>query len=97
MLKQFDVAKKPANDDLSDEEWELLNLANGINGEELVTMEETDPDDDDIAADDDLEGWVDEVKALTEEECAALKEEIWPVSCVLIKMCIPWMRLHTCS
>ena len=90
MLKQFDVAKKTAtDDDLSDEEREILNLATGIDDEERVTMEETDPDDDDIVADDDLEGWVDEVEALTEEERVALQEEIRPVSRVLVKVCVP--------
>ena len=51
-------------------------------------VKEMDPDDENIATDDDLEGWVDEVEALTEEEQAALQEEIWPVSCVLVKVCI---------
>jgi len=74
---------------LSDEECEILNLEKGIDDEECVTMEETDPDDGNIAADDDLEGWVDEVEALTKGEQAALQEEIQPVSCVLIKVGIP--------
>jgi hypothetical protein len=95
MLKQFDVAKKTAmDDDLSDEEWEILNLATGIDDEERAMMEESDPDDDDLEADDDLEGWVDEVDALTEEERAALQEEIQPVSRVLVKVCVTYMGLH---
>jgi hypothetical protein len=89
MLKQFNVAKKMAMDDgLSDEEREILNLATGIDDKECATMEESDPNDDNIEADDDLEGWVDKVDALMEEEQATLQEEIRSVSCVLVKVCV---------
>jgi hypothetical protein len=82
------LQKKTATDNNLSDELEILNLAMGIDDEEHVMMEESDPDDDNIEADDDLEGWVDGVDTLTEEEQAALQEEIRPVSCVLVKVCV---------
>jgi hypothetical protein len=96
LLKQFDVKKKKkhgeadGNDDrdlqVSDEEHELLDLADGVNNEELTMAQENDIDDEDEVEEDDEDGWVDELEALTEEERNNLKAILRPVSKMLIKV-----------
>ena len=88
LLHQFDVTPRKEtdgiDDDLSPEEEELLDLAKGLDKEEL-TMELQD----DANEDDDDDGWVDELDELSKEECDALKVHICPVSCVLVKVRLP--------
>ena len=111
LLKQFDIKKVHATDgseDLSQEEQDLLDLAQGINDEELTMPEgsyegddgdgdrEIEPDD--IGDIEEIEKWVDEVSSeLTEEERQELVENIRPVSRVLVKVCpsrsLTWLRL----
>ena len=87
LLKQFDVVQKTeTNDDLTEEETELLNLAKDLDEEELTTAQENDNEDGEIDEDDDLEDWVDEVAALTPEEHKMLEEDIHPVKMVLVKV-----------
>lgn len=70
---------------LDEEERELLVLAQDIDKEERTTQQENDADD--VTQDDnDDDGWVDEVEALTEAERLKLKQEIRPVSRVLVKV-----------
>ena len=93
LLKQFDV-KKTCNtdgDNLSAKEQALLDLAEGIEDEELTmaTKTEIDGEDEDSLDDDlqELEEWVDEVSnALSAKERAELADNIRPVSCVLVKV-----------
>jgi hypothetical protein len=94
LLKQFDVKKTCNTDDnnRSAEEQALLDLAEGIEDEELTMALETEMDgEDEDGLDDDLEEleeWVDEVSnGLSAEERAELAENIRPVSCVLVKVC----------
>jgi hypothetical protein len=95
LLKQFDVKKKKAgeadgDDDrdlqVSDEEHELLDLADGVDDEELTMAQENDIEDEDEVEEDDADGWVDELEALTEEERENLKAILRPVSKMLIKV-----------
>ena len=85
LLRQFDVTPQKEmdgiDDDLLPEEEELLDLAKGLDKEEL-TMELQD----DANEDDDDDDWVDELDNLSEEERNALKVHICPVSCVLVKV-----------
>lgn len=87
LLRQFDVAKASKLDnELNEEEAELLNLATDLEIEELTTAQENDDDDGEIEQDDDLEGWVDEVAALTPEEREMLEDDIHPVKMMLVKV-----------
>jgi hypothetical protein len=87
LLRQFDIAKASKLDnELNEEEAELLNLATDLEIEELTTAQENDDDDGEIEQDDDLEGWVDEVAALTPEEHEMLEDDIRPVKMMLVKV-----------
>src|ERR1700683_1787135 len=67
LIRQFDVPKKQADKELSTGEKELQELAQDLELDEVQTrLEETEQANDDKA--DDLEGWVDEVDQLSEEE-----------------------------
>ena len=88
LLKQFDT--KPDENyqgDLNDRERGLLALASDIEQEELTTVQEYDQDDDgEIEEGDDIEGWVDEVHALSPQEQENLEESLLPVKRMLIKV-----------
>ena len=71
LLRQFDVTKKPKkedNDDLDDDTQNLQELADGLEAEESITLEEMGDNDNEIADNDDEEGWVDKLDKLDEEE-----------------------------
>ena len=97
LLRQFDVMlKKLDRDDsneenpeieLTAEEEELLELAEGLDQEEL-TMAQQDKgnNDEDRTDEDDEDGWIDELSKLSVEECKELKLHICPISCVLVKV-----------
>ena len=86
LLKQFDVPKKDAESALDNAESELLELAAGIELEEMVTISEAGTGDKDDEENDYEEGWVDEMALLSEEERAALCEKVGPVHLVLVKV-----------
>jgi hypothetical protein len=86
LLKQFDIPKKDAESALDDAEKELLELAAGIDMEEMVTVAEAGAGDKDDDENDDVEGWVDETALLSKEERAALRENVGPVRLVLVKV-----------
>ena len=67
LLKQFDTKPDGNNQgDLNERERGLLALAGDIEQEELTTAQEYDKDDDgEIKEGDNIEGWVDEVHALS--------------------------------
>jgi hypothetical protein len=95
LLKLFDVSKKKAKaaeDELSsamdvdieddvDNDEELEKLASGIELEELIT--ELGQDNGDA---DDVEGLVDELELLDEEERSELEKSIQPVKIVMVKV-----------
>ena len=86
-MKQFDT--KPNDNErgeLNDDERGLLTLASDIEEEELTTAQEHNQDDDQIDEEDDVEGWVDEVQALSSQERANLKQLLLPVKQMLIKV-----------
>ena len=86
LLKQFDVKQDDKKDDLTDNEQDLLELAGDIEQEELTMVQEKDDADDESEEDDGLEGWVDEVEALTLEEWENLENSIRPVKKMLVKV-----------
>ena len=86
LLKQFDVPGKQAEDVANEAERLLLKLVKDIDIEEMMTRLDTanksegDNDDDE----DNVKGWVDEMKLLSEEERKNLGEHIAPVRLVLV-------------
>jgi hypothetical protein len=86
LLKQFDVPKKDAESVLDNAEKVLLKLAAGIDMDEMVTVAEAGAGDKDNDENDDVEGWVDEMALLSEEERVALHENVGPVCLVLVKV-----------
>lgn len=87
LLKQFDVkTDKKDDNDLNDDEKELLDLVDDIDGEEHTMAQEKDDEDGEIDDDDDLDGWVDKVEALTPEEHENLEESIRLVKKMLVKV-----------
>jgi len=86
LLKQFDVPKKNVDAALNAAERELLELAAGINMEEMVTIAEIGAGDKDDDETDNVEGWVDEMALLSDEERAELNKNIGPVRLVLVKV-----------
>jgi len=87
LLKQFDVKQEDKkDDDLDDDEKSLLALAENIEEEELSMAKENDEEDGEMDEDDDLDGWVDEVAALTLEERDDLEQSIQPIKRMLVKV-----------
>lgn len=84
LLKQFDVPRKDASAVLDAAERELLDLAAGLDVEELMTVAENGTGD--KFDDDNVDGWVDEMAELTEEEGDELRKQIRPVQLVLVKV-----------
>jgi hypothetical protein len=86
LLKQFDVPKKGVDAALDEAEQQLLELAAGIDLEEMVTVAENGLGGDSEDKDN-MEGWVDEIELLSAEESEELRERIQPVRLVLVKVC----------
>ena len=87
LLKQFDIKQDEGiKDDLNEGKQSLLALAENLEEEELIVEQENDSDDGDSKDDDNLDGWVDEVEALTLEEHEDLNESIQPVKRMLVKV-----------
>jgi hypothetical protein len=81
MLKEFDVKEeRQGNDnDLDDDEKSLLALVEDIEQEELTTVQEAGDNNGGTGGDDDLEGWVDEIVALSPAKWVSFKKSIPPV------------------
>ena len=89
LLKQFDTKMDDKEKgELNDKERGILALASDIEEEELMTAQEYDEDDGDIDEDNDVEGWVDEVQALSPQEQENLDKSLVPVKQMLIKVMI---------
>jgi len=73
----------------------LLAIAGDIEEEEQIMAQENDTEDRDTEDDESLEGWVDEVEALADEEWENLQEYIWPIKRMLVKVTKVWSVL-TC-
>jgi hypothetical protein len=85
LLKQFDVPKKDADKVLDEAERALRELAQDIDLEEMMTRINNAGDGSDGDEDDDIEGWVDEMELLSNDEREDLSEKIGPVRLVLAK------------
>jgi len=96
LLKQFDVKQDEKKDgDLNDDEQMLLAITGDIKEEEQIMAQENDAEDRDTDDDNSLEGWVNEVEALTDEERENLQESIRPIKRMLVKVMKVWSVL-TC-
>jgi hypothetical protein len=83
LLRQFDVPNKKADSALDEAEKILLELAEGIDLEEMQMRMEVQVDGED---DDDIDGLVDEVAKLSDDEQERLSESIRPVKLALVKV-----------
>jgi hypothetical protein len=85
LLKQFDVPRKDADSVLDEAEQHLLNLAAGIDIEELVTAAEQGAG---VGSEgnNDTDGWVDEMDELDPVEHNTLEKSIQPIRLVLVKV-----------
>lgn len=70
LLKQYNISKKDARAALDAAKQELLEIADGLDIEEMATMAKCGIDDKDDA--DNVDEWVDETEELTEEEIEEL-------------------------
>lgn len=89
LLRQFDVPKAKANVALAEEDEELYELAEGV--DEGNEDEPTGAGDDFVPPSgvgemDDVEGWVDEIAAMTDEERLEFQQKVRPVRLVLTKV-----------
>jgi len=85
LLKQFDVSKKSADAALDDAKRKLINLAVGIDVEEMVTISKQGAGGDG-EDNNNVEGWVDETALMSMEEREELCEKVQPVRLVLVKV-----------
>ena len=88
LVKQFDTPKQTADQDFDEENEVLIELAGNMEFEEHITkerlLEET--DDNLGGKDDDIDGWIDEMVALSQAERDVLKNATRPVKIVLVKV-----------
>jgi len=82
LLRQFNLPKKKGDEVLNQTEQDLLDLAGDIDLEEAETRRAAEGDLDN----NNMDGWVDELVLLTEEEAAELSESVLPVRLVLVKV-----------
>ena len=87
LLKQFDVPQKDANSALDEAEQQLLELAVGIDIEELVTEAEHGVGFG-SEGNDDIDGWVNKMDELDSDEREELEKSVQPVWLVLVKVSI---------
>src|ERR1700728_626640 len=84
-IRQFNVPKGQADAALDKAERELRDLAQGIDIEDEMTQGEWEiPGDDDDEENGD--GWVDEVAALSIADCEELEANVRPIRLVLVKV-----------
>ena len=86
IIRQFDIPKGKVDKALDDAEWELCELAEGINLEDLRMQGEQEDDDDDL--DENNDGWIDEWEALDVADCEELDAAVHPVKLVLVKVSV---------
>ena len=86
IIRQFDILKGKVDKALDDAEWELCELAEGINLEDLRMQGEREDDDDDL--DENNDGWIDEWEALDVADCEELDAAVHPVKLVLVKVSV---------
>lgn len=91
LLQQFDIPKKKAAITNNMIEQLILTLAAEIEFDEADTKMNTDGPD----GDDNVDGWVDEIAALTRAERAELNESVQPVRLVLVKVGVVTTHLAT--
>ena len=91
LLQQFDVPNAPKQipgDVADDPDHELRQLAGDINFEDQQTHEALldNAVAGEIGADNNTDGWVDEMAALSQAKCEVLQNSLWPVRMLLVKV-----------
>ena len=90
IIRQFDVPKNLKKDVLDEAFNELSGLWDDLEDEEAATRRGLSTnDDEDKEQEDNTEGWIDERDHMTDEEIDQLKDDVWPLQLVLMKVCIP--------
>ncbi|EJD32857.1 hypothetical protein AURDEDRAFT_49515, partial [Auricularia subglabra TFB-10046 SS5] len=79
----FEPPQKKADDAMSEAEKQLIALSDDLEFEDVITEEKVPDQKED---DDDLEGWVDELDELGDDEREALSQAILPVRLALVKL-----------
>ena len=69
-----------------------MELEGNMEEEEHTMAQEKDNADIDQPEDDDPEEWLDDIDALTAEECNNLAESIWPVKRMLVKVNVLYQK-----
>jgi hypothetical protein len=85
IIRQLDTPKAQANRGFDEATAALLELAGNIDIEEQETAESGDDRDND-EEEENIENWVDERDAMTEEELAVLDKSVQPVRLMLVKV-----------
>ena len=91
LLKQFEVPRKDVDAALDAAKQELLELAAGADMEELVMVAEGGLDNNDDA--DNMDGWVNEMNLLSDDESEELRQSIQPMRLILVKVRV-WFEIH---
>ena len=88
LLKLFDLPKKSTEDALDNAEKELLDLADSLDSEPLALEMSVSKlgEGDDEPQNYNMEGWVDKMQKLLEDEHVELMDEIRPIKLVLVKV-----------
>ncbi|KIK40529.1 hypothetical protein CY34DRAFT_33142, partial [Suillus luteus UH-Slu-Lm8-n1] len=86
LLKQFDVPKNEALAFVGTAEEELQEIGQGLEAEDEDTITENGASDPNADDSDNLDGWVDEVGELSDEERNILQNNICPIKFVLAKV-----------
>jgi hypothetical protein len=86
LLQHFDAKKKARRADAGNRiEGEITELAEGIDMEEMETRIQNLKQNADVQ-DDDVDGWVDEVELMSEQQREMLNGNVQPVRLVLVKV-----------
>lgn len=94
LIQQFDIPKAKADDMINKAERELCDLAKDIDIEEMLTENETGPNDTDGDENNNVEGWIDEMELLPTDEREAAWNSIGPIHFLLVKVSYPQFELR---
>lgn len=84
VIRQFDAPKTKGNESFDDVLRELMVTAEDLDEEEAATREGEESDDE--SDDDNVDGFVNELEEMSEEEQKELDENIQPIRRVLVKV-----------
>ena len=87
LIRQFNIPKKAGDQELSDDDHELYEVAKNVNLEATATAaHDNEQGDDDEGENDNTEGWIDEQDELTAKEHQQLLASTRPFKLALAKV-----------